>query len=284
MNILIIGGSRFVGPYLIEYLAKNKHTVTVFNRGKISSVYSEDVKFIKGDRKDGFGISEQFDVVIDMCAYVADDTEKVFRTLRFDYLLHVSSVAVYENPKIFPVDETFPIGDWPALGDYNKGKVACEQVVIKSGKKYGMIRPVCILGPNNFCDREHFIYSRIKNGMPLVLPGTGLGMTQYVFVDEVARSIAALVETKREGTFNISGDESITVKAMVELMGQIVGKRPIITYNPDAVGDNYHEEEFPFDNETLIVTNDKIKKIGICFSPLADGLKRDYDSFYKDTT
>lgn len=66
-------------------------------------------------------------------------------------------------------------------------------------------------------------------------------------------------------------------------MGKIVGKKPIITFNPQAIGANFKEEEFPFDNENLIVTNKKIKKLGIKFTPLVEGLKRDYNNFYKTT-
>ena len=35
MEILIIGGSRFLGPILIEQLLKNGHSLSVFNRGTI---------------------------------------------------------------------------------------------------------------------------------------------------------------------------------------------------------------------------------------------------------
>ncbi len=284
MNILIIGGSRFVGPYLVDLLVRKNHTVTVFNRGSISSVYPPSVRFIKGDRTDGFPIKEHFDAVVDMCAYTGVETTKAIQELHFKYFLHFSSVAAYQKTDIFPISEEAPVGDWPAFGDYNKGKVECERTLEKSGIEYGIIRPVYIMGPKNFCDRENFIYSRIKSGTPLVLPGDGLGVTQFVFVDEVAKSMVTLVEGSVEGPFNIAGDEPITVKGIVQMMGDVVGKEPIITYNPDAVGANYKEEDFPFDNETLIVTNDKIKKLGIQFIPLIEGLKRDYESFYKDTT
>lgn len=281
MDILIIGGSRFVGPHLIKLLLARKHHITVFNRGSINDTYSKNINFIKGDRDKGFSIKEKFDAVIDMCAYTGSQTKKALTELNFDYFLHFSTVAAYKKTELFPLTEESAIGDWPSFGAYNKGKVECERVLEKSGKLYGMIRPVYILGPKNYCDRENFIYSRIKKGIPLTLPGNGLGLTQFVFVDEVALSLTKLVEKRAQGAFNIAGDQIISITGLVEEMGNIVGKKPIITYNLKAVGLNFKEEEFPFDNENLIVTNNKIKQFGMKFIPLIDGLQRDYRNFYK---
>ncbi|KKT37375.1 MAG: mRNA-binding protein [Candidatus Gottesmanbacteria bacterium GW2011_GWB1_44_11c] len=269
MKILIIGGSRFVGPHLVKLLIARKHTITVFNRGVISTKYPKGVTFIKGDRDKGF------------CAFIGSQTSRAIEELKFDYFLNFGTSASYQKTEIFPLAEESPIGDWPAFGDYNKGKVACERVLEKSGIKCGTIRPAYILGPKNYCDRENFIYSRIIKKIPLILPGNGLGVTQFVFVDEVALAIVALVEHRAQGAFNIAGDQIITNTGLVGEMGKIVGKEPIIQLNPDAIGLNFKEEEFPFDNENLIVSNDKIKKYGIEFIPLIDGLRRDYKNFYQ---
>ena len=51
MKILIIGGSRFVGPLIVDKLVSKGHDVTLFNRGRIKSSY-KNIKFIQGDRKE----------------------------------------------------------------------------------------------------------------------------------------------------------------------------------------------------------------------------------------
>ena len=55
MKILIIGGSRFVGPLLVNLLQKKGHKLTVFNRGTILENYPPSIKYVKGDRDKGFG-------------------------------------------------------------------------------------------------------------------------------------------------------------------------------------------------------------------------------------
>jgi len=284
MKILIIGGSRFVGPLLVNALVENGHELTVFNRGNFEIDYPESVRHVKGDRGKGFGLTDKFDVVIDTCAYVGSQTEKAVKELKFDYFLNFGTIASYAKTFVFPITEQDSIGEWPSFGDYGKGKVECERVLEQSGIKYGTFRPVYILGPKNYCDRENFIYSRIKKGDTIVIPGDGMALAQFVFVDEVVRAIAVLVEEQPQGAFNIAGDQVISLLGLVKEMGKIVGNEPVIEFDPNAAGDNFKEEEFPFDNETIIVSNDKIKEYGIEFRPLLEGLRRDYESFYKSTT
>lgn len=282
-NILIIGGSRFTGPYLMELLLNRGHNLTVFNRGLLRSEYPTGTRFVKGDRNKEFNLKERFDAVIDMCAYGGAQTENALRQLRFDFFLHFSTAAVYKKPKIFPLTEDSTIGEWPLWGDYNRSKVECEQILEKSGVKYATIRPVYILGPKNYCDREHFIYSRINRGEPLIIPGDGQAKAQFVFAEEVAESIILMIEKRTIGAFNCAGDDTTTPLKLVEEMGKIIGKKPIVEYNPLVNGAKWDSLEFPFPNENFIVSNEKIKKLGMKFTPLFDGLKEDYENYYKYT-
>lgn len=45
---IVIGGSRFVGPYLLELLQTDDQDVTVFNRGN-HLIDKDQIKFIQGD-------------------------------------------------------------------------------------------------------------------------------------------------------------------------------------------------------------------------------------------
>jgi len=282
MDILIIGGSRFVGPYLTKSLIKKGHEVTVFNRGQIRSKYASRIKFIKGDRNRDFNLSSHFDVVIDTCAYTGIQIEKAITQLDFDFFINFGTAASYKKTEIFPLTEESPLGNWPIWGDYNKGKVECEKILEKSNIKFATIRPVYVLGPKNYCNRETFIYSRIKKGLPLVLPGNGKAIIQFVFAKEVAESIVCLAEKKIRGHFNCCGDKSITLEGLVKEMANIVGIKPKIKYNRNTDGDKFDENEFPFANENFFCSNEKIKKLGIKFTSPLKGLKEDYENYYRN--
>lgn len=281
MRILLIGGSRFVGPLLIEKLSKRGHSLTIFNRGNLQTVYPPGVIFIKGDRNLGFGLKDHFDIVIDMCSYQARHTEGALKELNFDFFIHFGTAAAYQKTEIFPLTEESPLGNWLLWGDYNKGKVECEEVLKKSDIKFATIRPVYILGPKNYLARESFIYSKIKKGLPIILPGNGQAITQFVHVEDVAKTFAVIAEKKLEGAFNCAGDESITLKGLVEGMAKIAGKEALIRFNPNADGDKFNDTEFPFANENFFCSNEKIKKLGTEFKPLVIGLKEDYEKYYQ---
>ena len=55
---------------------------------------------------------------------------------------------------------------------------------------------------------------------------------------------------------------------------------PKIQFNSWADGEKFNEAEFPFANENFICSNEKIKKIGVNFIPLAKMLKEDYENYY----
>lgn len=281
MEILVIGGSRFVGPYVVNSLLRGGHKVSIFNRGKIQSHYNKNVDFIKGDRNNELKIKKHFDVVIDTIAYSRSQTQKAIEQLDFDFFLHFSTAAVYKKTEVFPLTEDSPIGKWPLWGEYNEGKVECEQALKKSGVKYAAIRPVYILGPRNYIDREYFIYSRIKTNTPISVPGNGEAIVQFVFAKDVAASIVLLVTSKQQGVFNCAGDEMITLNGLVSEMGKLVGKKPVVKYNQNPNQEKWDEAEFPFANENFFCKNEKLKKMGIRFTPFLAGLKEDFNSYYK---
>lgn len=281
MRILVIGGSRFVGPIVVHLLLKHNHEITIFNRGLEKEEYPAPIRFVQGNREEGFGLEEKFDVVIDTCAYHGAQTEVVLKELHFDFLVHLGSVASYRKPITFPVREGWPQGPWPAWAEYGRGKGECELVLTKSGIAYASLRPTYILGPENYLDRENFIYSRILKGTPLVLPGNGQAVVQFVFAREVAESLVYLAEGKVAGAFNCCGDEAITLTSLVEQMANISGTAAKISYDPEHDQERHDPSQFPFANENSYYSNEKIKSLGRAFTPLLAGLKKDYQSYYR---
>ncbi len=281
MKILIIGGSRFVGPLLVHKLVKQNHDVTLFNRGTHKVKLPTSVSEVVGNRNIKLNVAGHFNVVIDMCAYNGNHTEAAINNLSFDFFIHFGSVASYKKTEVFPLDEKSETGFWPFMGDYSKGKVECEYVLEKSGIKYATIRPTYILGANNYVDREKFIYSKLKNGEEIILPGNGQAVTQYVFAEDVANILCHIVEKQATGAYNCAGDELVTLKGLVEMMADIQGTKPNISYNTNADGSDHNEDEFPFANENLICNNRRSNELGYSYIKLYDGLKSDYLAYYK---
>lgn len=283
-KILIIGGSRFVGPYLVDLVSKDSVDLTIFNRGNFTTEYP-NTKHIKGDRNEGFSTlkGEHFDVVYDTCAYNGIQTKTLIDEVSFDFLVHFGTMASYAEPLTFPVKEDSPIGIWPTMGDYGKGKAECEEVLAISDKKYASLRPTYVLGPNNYCDRENFIYNKLVKGEVIQIPGRGNCLNQFVFANEVANCLYLLGKNKIKGTYNCAGDESISLYNLVQQMAIISGTKANIEYDMEHDGMDLDETRFPFSNENFLIDNQLIKnKLNITFETLLPRLKKDWEDYYKN--
>ncbi len=232
MSILILGGNRFMGRYLSAQLAAAGKTPVLFNRGNLPA--PRDVETIIGDRSTPDGMAplagREFDAVIDLSAYKADWVESAIATLgaHTGHYIFISSGAVYRPRQSLPWSEDSPIGPDPAWGNYGREKVRAESLLsgyAKAGHKVTVVRPPFVLGPENYADREAFIFARLLAGRPILLPGGGRAMNQYVHAADVAAAIVALLGRMGQGlaAYNVGLPSAISNRGLVELCAGIAG-------------------------------------------------------------
>jgi len=102
MNVLVIGGSGFIGPFLIRQLQRRGHTLAVFHRGTNQSVLPPEVEHITGDRRELARHKPSFarlkpDVVIDLILSSGRQARALVGTFRgiARRLVAASSMDVY---------------------------------------------------------------------------------------------------------------------------------------------------------------------------------------------
>ncbi len=102
MRILIIGGTGFIGPWVVRCLVGQGHVVTLFHRGETTAGFPPSVGEIKGDRKNLSDFASDFirfapDVVLDMLPYTEQDAALAMETFRglAARVVAVSSMDVY---------------------------------------------------------------------------------------------------------------------------------------------------------------------------------------------
>lgn len=99
MQVLIIGGNRFMGVSLVWRMLFAGHRVTVLNRGTIVDPFGDRVDRLRVDRgTDAFDralAGRSFDRVIDFAAFTAADVARVLRVLtgRVGHYVFVSTGA-----------------------------------------------------------------------------------------------------------------------------------------------------------------------------------------------
>ena len=86
MNLLVLGGTVFIGLRLVKFLHELGHNVTVLNRGISEAVLPTGVNRIVVDRMDASGVNdaignESFDVVFDISCYTPEALTPVIAAL-----------------------------------------------------------------------------------------------------------------------------------------------------------------------------------------------------------
>ena len=222
---LVIGGTSLIGRPMVETLLAQGHEVTVLHRGR-GTPFGDRVREIQGDRNDDASVraavgDDRFDIVFDNVydfgkGTTAAQVEGTVEILRHDGLqryVFMSSVAVYPEgedgaPPCDEDDEFVPVSH-PNL--YAVHKAESERALFRLAESSGLplttIRPAFVYGPHNPFDREAFFWDRLRAGRPILIPGDGSSLMQWVHAEDVAGATvrAATAEDALGQAFNLAG-------------------------------------------------------------------------------
>jgi len=214
LNILILGGTRFIGLHMTALALERGHRVTFFNRGKTHTDRFPEIERITGDRNgqvDGLK-GRKFDAVIDNSGYVPRHVKLSAETLAPNIRQYVftSSVSVYKDFSV-PRDEKSPVGK---LADetvekvdgetYGPLKALCEQAAMQAVPgRATVIRPGLIVGPDDNTDRFTWWPARAARGGEFIAPGAAGDPFQIIDVRDLAAFTLAVIEKNVTGTFNL---------------------------------------------------------------------------------
>src|SRR3954465_5430491 len=114
MNLLILGGTIFLGRYLVEAALERGHQVTLFNRGQHNSDLFPAVEKLRGDRDGGLDVlrGRRWDAVIDTSGYVPRVVRASAEQLAdaTEHYTFISSISVYPHFRSVGLDERAPVG------------------------------------------------------------------------------------------------------------------------------------------------------------------------------
>ncbi|MFW6160235.1 MAG: NAD-dependent epimerase/dehydratase family protein [Acidobacteriota bacterium] len=272
MDILIIGGTRFLGYHLTKRLLEDGHQLTLFNRGKTPDDFGDQVIRIRGDRTnpDIFKKSLQgksFDVVIDMIAYKSEDSRVAVQTFsgNIGHFIHISTAAVYIVTKNYPCplrEEDYdrpltePSQSNPGLWEYGFHKRRCEEVLQTAFKEDSfpatIIRPPIIIGERDYTLRAYSYFVRLRDRKPLILPDSGMNVFTHVYQDDLVRPLSANLKNKNSfgRAYNLAQPSGVTLKEFLQTAARIMEKKPdFVSIPTDILEDlGWDRATSPFSN------------------------------------
>jgi 2'-hydroxyisoflavone reductase len=219
LDILVLGGTGFIGPHLVRHAVSRGHQVTIFTRGRRDAELPASVIRLTGDRNGQLGAleGEKWDAVIDDSATNPDWVKQSTNLLKGSVgtYLFTSSTGVYYPYLKRGLDESDPIRydvDDPKDGSATFGtdKAKCEREVLEAfGDKGTVIRPTYIVGPGDTTDRFPYWPVRFARGGEILAPGRRDDPVQFIDVRDLAEFMVTVVESRKGGVFNASGPKSV---------------------------------------------------------------------------
>ena len=243
MKLLILGGSMFLGRYIVETALAHGHEVTLFNRGQHNPDLFPGIEKLKGNRDRELGVLQgrRWDAVIDTCGYVPRIV-RASAELLADAVQHytfISSISVYADLSKPGADESTPVG---TLQDatveeitdttYGPLKALCEQAAAEAMPgRVLVVRPGLIVGPHDPTDRFTYWPHRIAQGGEVLAPRQPDQAVQFIDVRDLAEWIVRMVEADRTGTYHATGpDHTLTMQQLLEECKAVSGRDARLTW------------------------------------------------------
>jgi len=152
-----------------------------------------------------------------------------------------SSSSVYGDRPDAPFRETDRVDN--PVSPYAATKKACELLAHTFHHLHGLpvtgLRFFTAYGPRNRPDLALMMFAtRIERGLPVPMYGDGSTRRDYTFVDDIVDGVVRAIERCRDHhLYNLGNSEPIALLDMISLLGEALGREPMIERLPEQPGD-----------------------------------------------
>ncbi len=293
MNILVLGGTQFVGRHIVEKALLLGHQVTLFHRGKSGPDLFPEAEHVHSDRDGGLDAlgDRKWDWVIDVSGYVPRIVQQSCEYLRnrCDTYLFISTISVFKDYTQIGLDESSELAELEdetveeiTGATYGGLKVLCERVVqgIFGGRSL-IVRPGMIVGPYDHTDRFTYWFRRAQKGGKMLSLCERDEAVQFIDGRDLADFCLHLLHIQAFGIYLATGPQFAITWGDIfdEAALQVGSEYEIVRPNFDWLkeqGVATLPSQFPAEANTPGVYRIKIDKgieAGLRFRPLADTVR-----------
>ena len=274
MNILVLGGTNFIGAHAVRRLASQGHNVTVFHRGETEAKLPEGVHHVHGNRKNLAEHAVTFrnlkpDVVLDTLAMVEKGAENVMRIFSglAERLVVLSSGDVYRAydrltgkdsgpPDPTPLTEDSPLRDklyhyrdnasGPDDRSYYYEKILVERTVMRQPNLFPatVLRLPMVFGPDDYQHRLFSYLKRMDDRRPHILLAQNLAGLRALrgYVEDMAEAVALCVTSEKAANrvYHVAYSDNFTEEQWVRLIAEAADWHGDVLQLPEEA---FHENQ-----------------------------------------
>jgi nucleoside-diphosphate-sugar epimerase len=248
LNVLILGGTRNLGPALVSELLRDGHRVTVLNRGVTPDDLPAEVRRLRADRADRAALERalggaSFDLAVDTTLYNGPDARTIVSLLdgRVGRYVFLSSGQVYLVRGALPrpfVEEAYdgPVMPAPPAGThdheewrYGAEKRDAEDALFKAWRErrfpFTTLRLPMVNSERDHYHRIEGYVARLRDGGPILLPAGPHLALRHVYGGDVVNAVMSVMgtETGKGRAYNVAQDETVPVEEFLALLAELAG-------------------------------------------------------------
>jgi len=288
MRILVIGGTRFIGPEVVRLLREAGDDVSIFHRGQTRAMMPAGTRQILGNRHFLADFTENFkqlapEIVLDMFPMTELDATRVMKTFKgiARRVVMISSADVYRAydrlsgrdpgpPDPIPLNEDSPLrerhfpyrGQIESLANYEK--ILVERVAMSDPELPAtVLRLPMVYGPRDAQRRMHPFLKRMDDGRRAIFLPEGVDNWRWTrgYVENVAAAIAAAINNDSAAgrIYNVGEREALPMSEWVRVIGEAAEWRgEIIVLPQESLPPNLR---YPIDaRQDMVSDTSRIRK------------------------
>ncbi|MBI2906913.1 MAG: NAD-dependent epimerase/dehydratase family protein [Chloroflexi bacterium] len=297
-NILVIGGSYFLGRVFVEAARELEgYSLHVLNRGRRPLKLS-GVNEIVCDRRDAARLRQvlpplEWDAVVDFCAYDPEDIAVVLGNLpsAVRRYVYISTASVHENSLILPMNEDTPKLTAPLPlpgGDYAYNKwlteIKVKELCESRGIPHVSLRPAFIYGAYNYAPRESYFFDLIARDEPIIVPSPPQALFSLVSVWDVANICTRCLENDKvlNSAYIVAAEELVSYDRLTEVLEEITSRKLNVQRQATRIIET-RRIPLPFPlSEHLVYTGELLQKtLDYRYMSFREGMARTYNWFFQ---
>lgn len=259
-NILITGGSGFIGSHVADAFSEEGHNVTILDI-KESSYIQPNQGFIRADILDLSSLRKAMkgiDLVFHFAALADIDVaeNKAYDTLNINIMGTVNVLEAAREAGVDKIVFASSIYVCSRSGSFYKAsKHAGELIVEEYGKRYGMKYNILRFGTlyGTRSDQHNSVYRFLKSALEknkISLKSEGKEVREYIHVVDAARICLKIAEEGLDNeTLILTGHHRMRVSELLDMINEVMNNSIDIEYKSkeaEATGSHYKETPYSY--------------------------------------